>query len=326
MFRIGVTARYSCLLIVSVIMALLGLFTGPSNAPLSEILKVLTEDNSNVIHTIVWDIRLPRIGVSLMAGGCLGLAGTLIQLSTRSPLGDPNLFGIGGGSVIFMALIAAGIFSAGKFATMLGATAASLIVSVLLGLLISNKEMSPIKLAIIGIGLGAITIAIGTALFAYGRVFPSQLLGLIGGSFTTSNWDRFLFLLFTLSFCIFISLILNNRFKIITLGDVLSRSLGINPVATRFLSMSLVGILAGSAVYAGGIIGFVGLVSPHIARRIFGHSTFHIIIGATLIGSTMVIASDQLARLLFSPIEIPVGLITTLVGAPTMMYLAFRLR
>ena len=90
--------------------------------------------------------------------------------------------------------------------------------------------------------------------------------------------------------------------------------------------MSLVGILAGSAVYAGGIIGFVGLGSPHIARRIFGHSTFHIIIGATLIGSTMVIASDQLARLLFSPIEIPVGLITTLVGAPTMMYLAFRLR
>ena len=99
MSRIGVTARYSCLLIVSVIMALLGLFTGPSNAPPSEILKLLTEDHSNVIHTIVWDIRLPRIGVSLMAGGCLGLAGTLIQISTRSPLGDPNLFGIGGGSV-----------------------------------------------------------------------------------------------------------------------------------------------------------------------------------------------------------------------------------
>ena len=90
--------------------------------------------------------------------------------------------------------------------------------------------------------------------------------------------------------------------------------------------MSLVGVLAGSAVYAGGIIGFVGLVSPHIARRVFGNSTFHIIIGATLVGSTIVITSDQLARLLFSPIEIPVGLITTLVGAPTMMYLAYRLR
>jgi len=326
MSRIGVTAKYSFLLIISATMALLGLLTGPSDTPPAEILKVLAEHNSNVVHTIVWDIRLPRIGVSLLVGGCLGLAGTLIQVSTRSPLGDPNLFGIGGGAVIFMALIAAGILSTGKFSMMFGATAASLIVSVLLGLLVSNKDMSPIKLAMMGIGLGAITIAIGTALFAYSRVFPTQLLGLIGGSFTTSNWDSFLFLLPTLSFCIFISLILSNRFQVITLGDVLSRSLGVNPVATRFLSMSLVGVLAGSAVYAGGIIGFVGLVSPHIARRVFGNSTFHIIIGATLVGSTIVITSDQLARLLFSPIEIPVGLITTLVGAPTMMYLAFRLR
>ena len=326
MSRIGVTAKYSFLLIISASMALLGLLTGPSDIPPAEILKVLAEDNSNVVHTIVWDIRLPRIGVSLLVGGCLGLAGTLIQVSTRSPLGDPNLFGIGGGAVIFMALIAAGILSTGKFFMMFGATAASLIVSVLLGLLILNKDVSPIKLAIMGIGLGAITIAIGTALFAYSRVFPAQLLGLIGGTFTTSNWDSFLFLLPTLSFCIFISLILSNRFQIITLGDVLSRSLGVNPVVTRFLSMSLVGVLAGSAVYAGGIIGFVGLVSPHIARRVFGNSTFHIIIGATLVGSTIVITSDQLARLLFSPIEIPVGLITTLVGAPIMMYLAYRLR
>ena len=209
---------------------------------------------------------------------------------------------------------------------MIGAIVSSTIVSILLGLSVTQRNLSPIKLVIMGIGLGAITIAIATALFSYARVFSTQLLGLIGGSFTTSGWNSFMFLLITISLCAFITLVLSSKLQVITLGDTLSRSLGVNPVTTRFLSMSLAGILAGAAVYAGGIVGFVGLISPHIARRVFGYSAFHMSIGATLVGSTIVITSDQLARLLFSPIEIPVGLITTLVGAPTMMYLAYRLK
>ena len=326
MSRIGVTTKYSFLVIISLAMALLGLLTGPSNASFIDILEVLGGDKSSVIHTVIWDIRLPRVGVSLLAGGCLGLSGTLIQVSTRSPLGDPNLFGIGGGAVIFMALISAGVLSTNQFSTMIGAIVSSTIVSILLGLLVTQRNLSPIKLVIMGIGLGAITIAIATALFSHARVFSTQLLGLIGGSFTTSGWNSFMFLLITISLCAFITLVLSSKLQVITLGDTLSRSLGVNPVTTRFLSMSLAGILAGAAVYAGGIVGFVGLISPHIARRVFGYSAFHMSIGATLVGSTIVITSDQLARLLFSPIEIPVGLITTLVGAPTMMYLAYRLK
>jgi len=326
MSRIGITAKYSFLVIITLVMALLGLLTGPSNASLTDILEVFTGDNSSVVHTVIWDIRLPRVGVSLLAGGCLGLAGTLIQVSTRSPLGDPNLFGIGGGTVIFMALITAGVISNNQFSTMAGAIISSTIVSIFLGLSVSHRNLSPVKLAIMGIGFGAITIAIATALFSYGRIFPTQLLGLIGGSFITSNWASFMFLTITISSCTFIALAMRNKLQVITLGDTLSRSLGVNPVTTRFISMTLAGILAGTAVYAGGIVGFVGLISPHIARRLFGYSAFHIIIGATLIGASVVITSDQLARLLFSPIEIPVGLITTLLGAPTMMYLTYRLK
>ena len=110
------------------------------------------------------------------------------------------------------------------------------------------------------------------------------------------------------------------------LGDSLSKSLGINPFQVRTISMIIVGILAGSAVYSGGLIGFVGLISPHIARKVFGKSQKRIIINSVLTGGLVSLAADQITRLVFMPVEVPVSLTTTLVGAPLMMYLGLKLK
>lgn len=299
---------------------------GPAGATFGDTFDGLLLPGDGLMGTIVWDIRIPRIVVSLLVGGCLGLAGVLIQLSTRSPLGDPNLFGIGGGAAIFLAAVAAGILSFAQIGVFVGCIISSVIIALLLARLVSTADLTPVKLAIMGIAVGALTVAIGTSVISHGRVFPTQVIGLVAGSFTASSWSVVYYLLPTLIVCLGIAIIFSPRFYPIMLGDSLSRSLGVNPLRTRAITMGLVGVLSGASVYAGGLIGFVGLMSPHIARKVLGNAPVHLVIGSTLIGALTTIFADQVARLLFAPIELPVGMATTVIGAPMMMYLALKMK
>ena len=309
-----------------ILFALVGLFYGPSDASLSELTSGLIRSDDGPMKMIIWSIRIPRIILSLLTGCCLGLSGALIQLSSRSAIGDPNLFGIGGGASIFLAGSYAGVFVFDEHWIFFGSIISSLAVSLVLSRLISSRDLTPVKLAIMGIALGTLTISIGTAVISFGRVFPSQVIGLVAGSFTSSNWDKIVYLLIILIPVLLITSLLSKRFYPIMLGDVLSKSLGVNPIRNRNIAMSLAGILSGASVYAGGLIGFVGLIAPHLSRRILGNNPYHLILGSTILGALLALFSDQLARLLFAPTELPVGMATTILGAPMMMYLAWRLK
>ena len=320
--------KFSYIVLVgsALILISIGVFAGPTNTPFEDVLKGLMLSSDGMMDTIVWSIRIPRIFVSLLVGGCLGLAGILIQLSTRSSLGDPNLFGIGGGATIYIACIAAGLVSLGEPAIFLGCITCSTLVALLLTRLISSADLSPVKLAIMGIAIGALTITIGTSVISHGRVFPTQVIGLLSGSFTSSSWSVIYYICPAFIACLSISIIFARRFYPIMLGDILSKSLGVSPMKTRSITMVLVGVLSGASVFGGGLIGFVGLASPHIARRLLGNTPRHLIIGSASVGAITTIFADQLARLLFSPIELPVGMATTLLGAPMMIYLALRIK
>ena len=322
----NVKIRCVALLIATTLLILTGMFAGPADASIQEILNAFVRSGDTALSTILWDMRIPRVLVSMLTGACLGLAGVLIQLSTRSSLGDPNLFGIGGGAAIFLAAVAAGVVSVGNFGVFAGSVLSSLLVAAFLSFLISKENIGPIRIAIIGLAVGALTISIGTSVISHGRVFPTQIIGLVAGSFTSSNWTTVYYLVSTLVMCVIVSSIIAKRFYPIILGDILSKSLGVNPVKTRSLSMAMAAVLSGASVYAGGVIGFVGLLSPHLARWIFGNSPLNLIIGSVWIGSLTTILADQLARLLFSPIELPVGMATTLMGAPIMIYLALKIK
>lgn len=177
-----------------------------------------------------------------------------------------------------------------------------------------------------GIAVGSLTIAIAISIVSHGRVFPTQVIGLVAGSFTTTTWEVAQWSSLSLIICLIISILIARNIGPLILGDVLSRSLGIRPRMIRAISMTLVGVLAGTSVYSGGLIAFVGLVSPHLARRIYGNKIYSLIIGSTIIGSFLVLLADQIARLLLAPTELPVGLTTTLIGAPIMIYLAARIK
>ena len=319
--------KYIVLTCLLIIMAFVGVLMGPTSGSTKEAFEaVFFIGERGTTHTIVWDLRAPRVFLSMLTGACLGLAGVFLQLSTRSPLGDANLFGIGGGAAIFLAAVTAGVFSVGGFGVFLGCVGSSLIVSLMLAVLVSNRDLTPIKLAIMGIAVGALTVSIGTSVISHGRIFPTQVIGLIAGSFTSSTWLLNLYLLATLIIVAIPSFFISGKLYPVMLGDTLSKSLGVNPVAIRFISMGIVGILSGASVMAGGLIGFVGLIAPHLARKMFGNAPVRLIFGSLLIGAFATISSDQISRLLFAPTELPVGMTTTIIGAPLMIYLTMRMK
>ncbi|MBH27293.1 MAG: hypothetical protein CL786_04560 [Chloroflexi bacterium] len=321
-----ISVQYFILGLIIFGLVLVGIFTGPSDFSIKEMFDGLLRKNDHISQVIIWDMRIPRILASIIVGNCLGLAGVLIQLSTRSSLGDPNLFGIGGGAAIFIAAGFGGLFVISSFFSLIGCIISSTLVALGLSMLISTPNLSATKLALMGIAVAALTISIGTAIISHGRVFPSQIIGLVSGSFSSSNWENVFYLLIIFCICFAISICLARKFFAIMLGDILTKSLGVNPIKIRLFAMTIVGVLSGVSVFSGGIIGFVGLVSPHISRRLFGNSTINLIISSSIIGGLITLFADQLARLLFAPSELPVGLATTILGAPTMMYLALKVK
>ena len=301
-------------------------FVGTADVDIGATLDGLFNKDDSVISTILWKIRLPRLFVSFVAGGCLGLAGILIQTSTRSPLADPNLFGVGGGSIIVLALSIAGFINLTGYWLLFGSIAGALVISSALFALTTTKTLTPTRLILMGIALGSLTLGIGISVVSHGKVFPTQVIGLVAGSFTSSTWEVLWGALFVLIICFGFGVLIAGKLNPLLLGDSIARSLGIKPWRVRIVIFSLVAVLTGASVYAGGLISFVGLLSPHLARRLYGNNVKGLLVSSTLIGATITLMSDQFASLILSPSEMPIGLATTILGAPVMMLLAFKIR
>ena len=318
---------YALLTIILIFSVYWGLSKGAYDNSLGEVFSVIiNRDESNLLYTIVWDIRIPRLLCSFIVGCSLGLSGALIQFSTRSPFGDPHIFGVGGGASFFKAFVVAGIISFTNTNLFIASIFGGLIISSILVAILYRKDFPAIKITIIGIALGAISVALSTGVVSYGKVFPSQAIGLISGSFSSSSWEVFSYLLIVFLISLVSSMFFVRSFTPLLLGDTLAKTLGINPSKSRFVSITIAGVLASASVYAAGIVGFVGLLSPHVARAILGNESKKLLLLTTLIGGVFVLFSDQVARSLFSPTELPVGMITTAFAAPLMIYIGYKLR
>ena len=303
-----------------------GLFLGNLDAPLPELLKGLVNKDYGIVSTIIWQVRIPRLLSAVISGSALGLAGLLIQTSTKSPLGDPNLFGVGGGSVFLISFAIAGIIPTTNLSLFLLSCSGALIIGIIFAFTTSKETLTPIKLALVGIALGALSLSLSAGVISYGNVFPSQVLAIITGSFSASTWDSVQIASVAFIVSLFLALMLSNTLNVLLLGGNIPKTLSVNPNRMRFMAMLLVGILTAASVHLGGLVGFVGLVAPHIARKIIGNNPFKLVLMSSFIGGYFVLTADQLARLLFSPVELPVGLITTFIGAPMMIYIGVKLK
>ena len=274
---------------------------------------------------IVLYIRLPRCCASLLAGAALAVSGAIIQSVLANPLTAPNIIGVNAGAGFSVALCCAllpGAIWLMPLAAFAGAfsgvmlvlgiskrTGASRISLVLAGVAISN---------IFSAGIDTVVTLVPDALLGYSDFRIGGLSGVTMAQIQPAFW--------TIVIGILLALTLSNQLDILSLGEETAQSLGLPVRRTRVLLLLIAAALAGAAVSFSGLLGFVGLVVPHIVRRLAGEEGLPFLIASALGGALMLSLCDLLARTLFSPYELPVGIVLSLLGGPFFIWLLFRQR
>ena len=303
-----------------------GVAFGTTNLEASTLLKALFTDSGDpAVDVIVRSLRAPRVVAAMVAGACLGAAGSLLQSATRNPLGDPQLFGLGGGAAIVQALALAGVVAVGPWGLTSLSVLAALAGALLIFLLASRENLTPARLALIGVSIGALTLAIAGAILTHARVFSLQALALFSGSLANRSWEDVMPAIPFLALGIVLAVLAAGRLNLLVLGDRLAGHLGAGPKTTRFVALASAGVLAGAGVALAGVVGFVGLLTPHVVRLLMGSDARTVMVVSVPTGALVVLYSDQVSRLAFMPSEIPVGLVTTVLGAPLMIWVARRI-
>ena len=305
----------------------MGVAFGAANLGISTLLRALFTDSGDpTAEVIVRSIRMPRVVAALAVGACLGASGALIQSATRNPLGDPQLFGLGGGAAIVQALALAGVLKTGAWGLTSLSVVAALAGGILISLMASRENLTPARLALVGVSIGALTLAVAAAILTHARVFSLQALALFSGSLANRGWADVMPVIPFLVLGIALAALAAGRLNLLVLGDRLAGQLGANPKSTRLMAMASAGVLAGAGVALAGVVGFVGLLTPHVVRLMMGNDARTVMAVSIPVGALVVLYSDQISRLAFMPAEIPVGLVTTALGAPVMIWVARRLQ
>ncbi len=301
-------------------------------APLDVIKTVLhlPTDNSD-FNFIVNTLRLPRMLVAALVGLALGISGTIMQGLTRNPLADPNILGISGGAGLVAVALIVVVKDVPAGVLPLAAFAGALLVAGLIYLLAWRAQGtpgdSPMRLILVGIGLGAVAGALTTLMITFGDIYDVQrALIWLTGSVYARSWEEFWALVPWVIILAPLAFLLARDLNALNLGEEVARGLGTRVVGQRGLLMVTAVALAAATVAAAGTIGFVGLMAPHIGRRLVGPDHIGLLPTAGVIGALIVVGADLVGRTIFAPIELPCGLITAAVGAPFFVYLLWQQR
>lgn len=276
---------------------------------------------------IVNVLRLPRALVAVLVGAALAVSGAILQGLTRNDLAAPDIVGVNAGAgLAAVALIVA--FPSVPAALMPPAAfGGALAVAALLYALAWRGSSSPMRLVLIGVGLSAIATAATTFMITFGEIEQvSQALVWLTGSVYGRSWEEIFVLLPWLVVFLPLAFLRFRHLNALTLGDEVATGLGTRVELERGLLVLCSVALAASAVATAGTIGFVGLMAPHIARRLVGPAYGGLLPVAAMTGGAMVVLADLAGRTLFAPVEIPCGIVTAVVGAPFFLYLLYRTR
>ncbi len=308
------------LLVIFIISLFLSVGMGAINVSPFEIIQALTIKKETANYHIIWNIRLPRTMVSVLVGASLSLSGAIIQGVMRNSLASPSIIGVSSGAG-FTALLILILFPQYYHLVPLGAFVGAFIVTMLIYGLAWKDGLLPNRLILAGVAVNSLLGAGNNALLTF---FPDRVSGVINfmvGGLNGVTWADVHSVLPYVIVGVIIALMLPDKLNILVLGDEVATGLGVNVERLRFIFIILSSLLAGSAVSIVGLLGFVGLIVPHITRLIIGADYRFLFPAAVLLGAIVVLICDLLARTLFSPIEIPVGIIMSVLGAPFFLYL-----
>jgi len=285
---------------------------------------LINQCDSSISELIFWQIRLPRVLVGFVAGAGLATAGAILQNVTRNPLADPYLFGIVAGAGLG-ATIASVIFNnqlaiALPLAAFLGALFSVFMVFLLTSIMQRNEQ-----LLLAGVAISFMLSAISQfILYIAEPLAANRVLFWLMGSLARVEMQHFYLIVSVLIIAITVILAYHRHIDALALGDNTAHTLGINVTKLRLLMLAICAALTATIVaYCGGI-SFVGLLIPHIVRHFVGSNTIRLIIGSSLIGGCFLIWVDVIARSAISNIELPIGIITSIVGSLFFLFIMYQ--
>lgn len=279
---------------------------------------------ASMTDTIITDIRLPRLIYSVLTGIGLSLVGLLMQTVTRNALADPYVLGVSSGAstgAVF-AIIMGGLPLLGHYNTPIFAALGAAL-SIILVLLCVGKSNSPVKLILIGMGMTGVFSAL-TMMIIYGAKHEAQVRSAMFwllGSFAGIQWsDLPLTAIIVILFMLYIYMF-NQDLDVLLLGNHEAAQMGLSVKQLQLSIVIISSVVIATLVSKVGVVGFIGLIIPHLARIIGGPKHKHTLLFSALIGSIVMIWSDVLSRALYSPEEIPIGVLTSLLGAPLFIWI-----
>lgn len=285
-----------------------------------------TEIPSNVTlsntTTVIWSLRLPRVFVGIFVGANLAVSGAIFQAVTRNELASPYILGVshGAGLAVLLTLV---VFSGLSVFLPIFAAVGGIAAFIVVYVIAWKGGTSPVRLVLAGVIVGTICSSLQRGLFFFAQDIGvvQTALSWTTGSLTGTGWEQVRIILLPTLVILPLAMLASRQLNVLLLGKRTARSLGMSVERVRFALSTLAILAASSAISVAGIVGFVGLIVPHVVRNIVGSDYQKLLIGSLFAGPALVVSADVGARLALNPIQIPVGIVTGLVGGPYFLYL-----
>jgi len=326
------------LFILLLIVSLFSIKVGATDLSFKEIVASIFFDTKD--SSIIWNIRISRIVVAIVAGIFMGVEGTILQCVLRNPLASPYTMGISqgaafGASFSIIILGAGTLYSSqadavilnNPYLTVFFAFLGALIGVVAIIIISKIHNLSPEVMILAGVAMSALFSA-GTMFLQY-FASDTQVAATIFWTFgdvSRAGWNDFWIMVIILIPILIYFIYHSWDYNSLSAGEITAKSLGINTEKIRLIGLLLASFTSALTVAFLGVIGFVGLIAPHIMRRILGNDHRFLIPSSGLLGALILLISDSFSRLIISPIILPVGIITAFMGAPMFLYIIIKMR
>jgi ferrichrome transport system permease fhuG len=301
-------------------MMLLALSLGSAGYSVQEIIKGLLSEESSDVYVVVYNLRLPRVIMAIEVGASLAVSGALLQAVMRNPLADPGIIGVSAGAATAATTILL-IYPTLLSLVPLFAFSGAVFACILIYVLAWREGVDPVRLILSGVAINTVLGAYNAFLQMLNSDNLSGVLAFMNGSLSGVTWERIYVITAYASLGLLFSAGCAKSANILQLGDEMAEGLGIDVDRVRLFLSAVGAFLAAATVAVAGMIGFLGLVVPHICRMIVGSDYKLLIPVSALLGALLLLAADTLGRTLINGMEIPVGIVMAATGGPFFLYM-----
>ncbi len=316
-FRVVLIALFGVLCVVT---ALVCVGIGTIHFSLREIVRGLFVADDSTSRLLIWHLRFPRILCGGLVGVCLSLSGCILQGVMRNTMASPSTIGVTGGAS-FIGYITLVVFPNFSHLLPIGSIVGAFVTTMLIYALAYQKGVSPVKMILSGMAVSALFGAFNDMIKPFFADSLGNASGIQVGGLNGTGWSHF-GMIAPYALCgVLLCFLLPSKMNILMLGDETANSLGLRTERFRFFLIAISSLLSGAAISVAGLISFVGLVVPHIARLLVGSDYKYLFPASAFLGFTLVVACDTIGRVIMPPGEIPVSIILSFIGAPFFLYL-----